>query len=203
MTEFHETIETPSDRDQAEIDALYDTPQDEATQYNPILKVWREVLAPADTERVKKPTPQWCNKIMAKYMGLEFAGLGSVHNLYFAYITVLRQILDNAIEENPDALKVQTHAEDRVENGKVYLDLLFLWQGQFIAWELDWSHEDPLAAEILAALGEVHAMFFGEMGILPYLNSINFEVTEDDQQALSEYLQGVTESYNSKEAEGE
>ena len=73
------------------------------------------------------------------------------------------------------------------------------WQLQFMRWELEWETTDPKAAVQLGAMSEVHKMFFGQMGLVPYLASINFDeqYTEADQTALAEALTSL------KEASGE
>lgn len=194
MTEYNETIESPSERDAQEIAALYGEEATEAPVYHSVLEAWQAVLGPAAEEATKNPSPQWCSKIVGSYYGVDFRDCLNVRDHFYEKIATLKALLDRTIEENPDCLKVQTHAEDLVENGKLYLDLIFNWQAQYIAWEVEWDCQSGDAAAELAGMGEVHKMFFGEMGILPYLNSINFEMTEADQADLAEFLNSIPES---------
>jgi hypothetical protein len=190
LDERTETIETPEQL--ATVTTLRPPPEDEApaeaaAPFNPILKVWREVLKPARTEAQKKPTPQWCSKMVQMYQ-LSYKDCEELRDRYFAKIEELDQILLDEIALDDECLTYATPEEDAEHNSQHYKDLLTAWQLQFLEWELDWNCEDANAAVEIAANSEVHKMFFSNTGLVAFLDNIRFEFTEADQVALSEAI---------------
>lgn len=177
---------------------LYEFPTQEqlenAPAYHPILQVWREVLKPADTEMVKKVTPQWATRILSKYAGLTYADMNAVRDGYFGMIKDLRAVLDAVIATDPDCLTYGSPEEDVEENSTLYLQVLMDWQKTFLVAELDWDCTAADAAARVAAIAECHEMFFGPTGLTAYLDNIRFEFTEADQAMLQQELQELRES---------
>jgi len=185
MTENHETVEY-SEQDQADLSRLYSS--DEVPSFHPILQIWREVLKPAAEEAGTKVTPQWANRITAAYREVAFADMNYVRDSYFGKIAELAHILDLEIASDEDCLTYGTPEEDAAENAHHYKNLLLQWQLAVLAWEMAWETTDEHAGAELAAISEVHKMFFSDQGITAYLETIRFEFTEDDQQQLAEAL---------------
>lgn len=157
--------------------------------YHTILEVWREVLRPAKDEKDSKVTPAWANRVVASYQDLCFQDMVDYRDAYFAKIIQLADILDYVISQDGDALSYATPAEDREHNSVHYKNLLLLWQQAVLQWELDWDCTDLNAGVEVAAISEVHKMFFGETGLTAHLDNIQFEFTEDDQAVLAEALE--------------
>jgi hypothetical protein len=160
----------------------------EPPTYHPILQIWREVLQHADAEMAKKVTPQWATRMLSKYPGLSYADMNDVRDNYFGLIIDLRKVLDAVISTDDDCLTYSTPEDDVVENGRLYFQVLLDWQKTFLLTELEWDCTAPDAAARVAALSEVHGMFFGETGLTQYLDNIRFEFTESDQAILAEEL---------------
>lgn len=188
MPEYDETIELP-DQDQADLAQLYAEPDGMSLpSFHPVLEVWREVLKPALQEAEKSPTPQWCTRILAAYIGLTYGDMLEFRDRYFDKIKQLRDILELEIESDPVCLKVTEPAEDVVINENHYLNLMLLWQMTILDWELEWDCQNPDAAVELAAIGEVHKLFLGQQGIIAFLDNIQFQFVESDQALIGEAL---------------
>lgn len=185
MTEPIESIEL-SEQDEKDIAKLLE--EGAEPEFHPVLEVWREVLSNGPDLAKEKVSPQWASKIVATYAGVTFADMEDVQAGYFNKIAELARILDLEIATDKECLTYRTPEEDKTENASHYKNLLRDWQLTFLQWELDWNTRDPHAASELAAISEVHKMFFGPTGLTAYLDNIQFEFNEQDQQDLAEAL---------------
>jgi hypothetical protein len=188
-----ESIEPPlTEQDQADLAQLYGEPDGvEAPQFHPILEVWAKVLEPAAAEGRKPVTPQWANRMVAEYRELRFCDTPQLRDYYFGKIGVFNRILLDEIASDPDCLSYATPEEDVAENSHHYKNLLLTWQMQMVQWEIEWDPTADDAGIELAAISEIHKMFFGQMGLTAFLDNIKFEFTEDDQAQLAEALNDV------------
>lgn len=162
--------------------------------YHTILQVWQEVLKPAEAEKSKRITPQYANRICTTYNGLQFADMLEFRDRYFSKILQLASILDIEIATDDECLKLISPEEDIEHNSVHYLNVLTDWQKAFLQWELDWDCADPAAPIELAAISEVHRMFFDQNGLTALLDQIKFEFTDDDRDLLSAALQELREA---------
>jgi hypothetical protein len=185
MNDPVESIEF-TDKDQEDLQKLLE--EGVEPEFHTVLEVWREVLSNGPELSKEKVTPQWATKIVSGYPGITFADMEDVQARYFGKIAELANVLDLEIKSDKDCLTYSTFEEDRVENSHHYKNLLRDWQLSFLQWELDWSTISHDAAVELAAISEVHKMFFGPTGLTAYLDNIQFEFTEQDQQDLAEAL---------------
>lgn len=188
-TTVFETIEL-SDKDRDDLAAL-SAEGPGVPQFHTILEVWREVLKPAAVEGTKRPTPQWCNRMITSYPGVTHADMYNLRDSYFSKIQELLDILLEEIKADSDALTYTSPEEDVEHNSGHYRDLLTTWQVHFLQWELDWDCLDPNAAAEIAAVAEVHKVFFGQVGLTQFLDNIRFEYTEEDQAALAAALEAT------------
>lgn len=191
-----ETIELPeSPQDIADVIKMFGEEGEKTPEHRTILEVWREVLAPAETERHHKVAPQWAINMVTSHVGITFADLNDFRDEYFAKVIELFDILLEEIATDDECLLRNTVQDDLLFNSQHYKNLLTNWQLQFMRWELDWECTQPGAAVTLGVMAEVHKMFFGQMGLMPYLSSINFDevYTEADQHALTAALQALKE----------
>ena len=161
--------------------------------YHTILEVWREVLKPAAAEARKRITPQWATRVIASYSGLTYADMPAFRDLYFGSILTLAEILDEEIAGDDECLKHTSAEEDLEHNNHHYLSVLVNWQLQFMRWEIEWEATAPDAAVKVAALGEVHKMFFDPQGLTALLDQIDFQFTDDDRDLLSGALRELIE----------
>lgn len=163
------------------------------TPYHTILEIWREVLKPAKAERFKKITPQWANRICSTYREIDFQHMPAFRDRYFDKVDELAEILDLEIDTDIECLNLISAEEDVEHNGATYLNILIEWQRAFLQWELDWNCTNIEAATELAAISEVHRMFFGETGITSLLDNIQFQITDADRDILAASLQELRE----------
>ena len=161
--------------------------------YHSILEIWREVLKTGKTERFAKITPQWANRICSTYQGMVFQDMPDFRDHYFDKIDELFSILEIEISSDDECLNVTSAEEDVQNNSAHYMNLLIEWQKSFLLWELEWDPINEDAAIELAAISEVHRMFFAEQGITALLDQIQFQVTDTDRELLAGILQELKE----------
>jgi hypothetical protein len=168
--------------------------------FHTILEVWREVLRPAQDSRTERITPQWASRICSKYDRLKFSDMPEFRDRYFGKIAELEDILHAVIASDDECLNQATAEEDVQHNSAHYIQILTDWQIAVLGWELDWDCTDPSAVAELAAISEVHTMFFGDVGITSLLDQIQFEFTDLHRDALGMALLNYKES---REGDGE
>lgn len=161
--------------------------------YNPVLKVWRAVLDPAEDGLLNDPiTPMWANRITSSYREVNFCDMEEVKQRYYAKLIELRDILDEVIASNDECLNVADTKEDVEHNRGAYISVLTEWQLAIVAWEVAWDFRDPAAGAEIAAISEVQQMFFGSpqrQGLVSYLESINLEYTDADRELMAETIE--------------
>jgi hypothetical protein len=186
-----ETLEQPDEIDD-ELAEILDKPPE--PEYHTILEIWREVLLPANELKGEKVSPQYATKMVSMYPGMTYRDVPDLQERYYDKISELLKILKAEIRKDADCLTWTNAADDATYNTEHYKDLLRDWQLRFLAWELDWDTRSSDAAIELAAISEVHKMFFGQTGLTQFLDNIKLEYTEADQAALAEALQELRES---------
>lgn len=186
--------------DQAIMDTTTADLGDPSPEFHTILEVWRAILSPAQKEADAHITPQWGSRICGKYQQMQFSDMPEFRDRYFAKIAELESILHAVIESDSEALNQATPDEDVEHNSENYITVLTQWQIAVLGWELDWNCEDDAAAAELAAVSEVHSMFFGDLGLTALLDQIQFEFTDMHRDALALALQSYKDS---REGDGE
>lgn len=199
-----ERIQVPNqETDMPEIDLSSDeqltvqdiiTEANEGTQYHTVLEMWREVLKPIATERTKPITPQWANRIVTQFEGLSFQRMPIFRDRYYEFAQQLADILNGIIDEDDECLNLTSAEEDIAYNAANYKRVLTEWQKQVLTWELNWSTEDSDAAEQIAAMSEIHKMFFDTQGLVALLDQVNMVFTDEDREALAAELNTLKES---------
>lgn len=180
--------------------AVGEVPAPPTPNYHTVLEAWRAVLRPALTLRTtEKVSPQYATKMIQSYPELTYVLTEEVRVRYYEKLVVLMKILDDVIDSDDECLNQATAVEDVAENSEHYRQLILDWNLQFLKWELEWSCGDDDAAIEIAALAEAHKMFFGDRGLLPHLESIQFQYTEADQQALADALNAYRDEYFAEE----
>lgn len=192
MNDDTQPIETIEFEDIPDDASELDAP--EGSTYHTLLEVWRALLAPAREGMASEPvSPQWATKIVNTYPEITYRDTVRVNALLYQIVDELAGILDVEIATDDECLKHTSVEEDRTENSPHYMNLLRDWQIHLMLKELAWDPTDEEAAITLAALSEVHAMFLGQNGLVAHLDSIQFQFTEDDQEALQQALVAVRE----------
>jgi hypothetical protein len=196
MSEAEERIEY-SDVDRLDLARLGLEPDGQEPTFHPILQIWQAVLQPSADVLTQKVTPQWANRIITAYVGLDFYDMELFRNKYFTKMADLAAILDLEVASDDECLTYTDPADDARHNSHHYKNLLLQWQQQILQWEMDWTCTDDDAATELAAISEVHKFFFGQTGLTAFLDNIGFEFTEDDtatlRVALEEFKEGAGE----------
>lgn len=158
------------------------------TEYNTVLRVWQEILSPAG-DLVEEPiTPKWALYIVNTYPEMTFNKVELFQKTFYGLLEELGGILQEIIDGNKDCLKVADAEEDLEENRQIYLQVIEAWQVALRQRELAWDSNSTTAAEQLAAISEVDRLVFGQEGFINYLDSIKLEVTEAEQQYLTDLL---------------
>ena len=189
-----ETVDMP------EFDTVQDI-LDEANKapYHTVLEVWQQVLAPAEAERSAHITPQWATRITTSYNGVALYDMVDFRDLYFDKVLEFAGILDDEIATDDECLNLTSPEEDVEHNGHHYLNVLINWQKAFLQWELDWDCMSDTAAVEIAAMSEVHRMFFDQNGFIALLDQIKFEFTDADRDLLADILQEMKDSAKARE----
>lgn len=197
MTTEETTVDTSQLEGTLTVDDILKTPegpQAENHAYRSILEIWRAIMSGAPSEAEKRITPQWATRMAAKHTQVTIADAGNLQDYYFGYIMDLAKILEFEIETDSECLNVTSVAEDTERNSIHYKNILITWQKQFLQWEIEWDYRSADAAVQVAALSEVHTMFFDPSGITGLLDQINFQFTDDDREALQTELQGMLDA---------
>lgn len=166
--------------------------------YRSLLEVWREVIKPAKTLKDQRITPQWANRILSGYHEITFADMPAYRDRYFTKVSHLGDILDVEIASDDECLNVMSPDEDTENNAGHYLNILTYWQQAFLLWEMAWDPAEPSAGIELAAISEVHRMFFDEKGLASLLDQISFQVTDADRDAMAQALAETQQALEEK-----
>ncbi len=176
-----------TDEDQLTIEDFLE--QTAEAKYHTALEIWQEVLKSARLERPKKITPQWANRICTTYHQMTFADMPEFKERYFDKLEELLTVLTIELATDEEALNLTTPEEDAELNAFHYINVLIDWQKVFLQWELDWDPAMLSAPIELAAISEVHRMFFDKTGITSLLDNIPFEFTDEHRELLATTLQ--------------
>lgn len=151
-----------------------------------LLELWRAVLSNIESSQAEPITPQEASRVLKSWPNLKVQELVEYHTKFYGLMTVMREILHIEIASDPECLK--RTEDDAVDNRAHYLNLIMLWQLQIQEWGNEWVCTDDDAHLTMAALAEVQQFFFGQNGLLNHLDSIQFEMTEEDSDLLAETL---------------
>lgn len=165
---------------------------EELPKKNTLLAVWRNVLGNAESSLANKIPAKVALKIVTAWKDLRFADLPAYHERYHEMLIAQRNILDEIIASDSEALK--RTKDDAVDNRALYLELMFQWQYQGLLWEEAWDCTAPDAAIELAALEDAMGFFFGPQGLIQHLSAIGFSYSEQDAEALGERLTAAKEA---------
>lgn len=185
--DYTETVELPmTERDQADLADMLAEPDN--FTYHTVLQVWLEILKQENLELNRAITPRWATNIVSKYDEVRFADMPAYVEEYFDLVTACRDAIQAEVDKHEDCLIYNDAAEDALENAEIYKEILRNWQLEFLRRELTWNCEDERAAVKIAALSEVHGVFFGDTGLSAHLEVIKMEFTDEDQADLQAAL---------------
>ena len=162
-------------------------------KYNPVLRIWKEILSPENIAHGSRVSIPWSNAILSKYHGMTFALMPAFVDRYHQIMSDMADALRVEIASDPDCLNWFSLEEDVEENRHHYIQMLHHWQKNLLVWETIWDATHPDAAAHVAALGEAGLFFFGETGLAAHLSQIGLEFDEADQQDLADELRAYEE----------
>lgn len=162
-------------------------------KYNPVLRIWKEILSPENIAHGSRVSIPWSNAILSKYHGMTFALMPAFVDRYHQIMSEMADALRVEIATDPDCLNWFSLEEDVEENRAHYIQMLHHWQKCLLVWEVIWDCGHPDAAAHVAALGEAGLFFFGETGLAAHLSQIGLEFDEADQQDLADELREYEE----------
>jgi len=162
-----------------------------------LLEVWSNVLKNIEPSRDQKHiAPTIANKIVSSWPKMSFQDVRNYHLKYHALLIELRDILENLIEKNPDAL--ENTENEAVDNRDLYIELVSRWHEQVAQWERDWTVDDADSHVQLAAIADAASFFTGPSGLAAHFSDIGLSFTDDDRETLTKRLMLAAE-----EVEGE
>ena len=164
--------------------------------FNPILRVWQEIIQGSQAVRKERINPQWARRTVTAHPHVYFQDMPDYAEVYYAKIDQLAQALQAEIESDDECLNTTSAQEDVEQNTVHYTNVIFTWQKIILSWELDWDCSSALAAVELAAIIEVHKMFFGDVGMVSLLDQINFEFSDVVQEQLFLEMEELKENWN-------
>ena len=172
-----------TDQDMADLESLAEAPVPRT-----LLEIWDALLEGLDEAAAERVTPMFASNLLNKWDKMTFKDIDTYQDRYYTYLRQLREIVREAIAENPKALKHTKPGEDAEKNRDIYIDLLYKWQAAIQDWEHAWNHASDDAAPWLAAIADATAFSVGPNGFVQHLETINFQFTEEDQAALRDRL---------------
>lgn len=182
MSENTENIEM-SAADEADLQLLLDNPP---PAKRTLLETWRELLASIEVSQGEKVTPPVATRVVSTWPKLAFQDLPAYHQIYHDLLIEMRNVLDEEIKVDPEAL---THFEDDAEYNRArYINLLLCWQVLSMRWEHEWDAAAPDSHIRLAAIADASTFVMGQQGMVEHLGQIGFQFDEADRAALAEQL---------------
>lgn len=169
-----------------------EAPDNEGPSKHTLLEVWTAVLANIEKSMESKVTMQEAMKVINEWPKISVQEVPAYHWAYHSNLLMFRRILEEEISSDSKCFK---HIEDdAVRNKHHYLNLLLAWQIQSMEWEVNWDAKTNDAHIWLAAHVDSVNMILGQKGLIGHLDQIDFELSDDDQEKLTEALMEAAES---------
>lgn len=175
----------------AEVMDLFGTEAEDRPEieYQSVLRAWLEILKPENIEAGKGITLAWSNQICSQFPEMTYAKMPAFHDAYFELLETMAGLVAEEVAGDEDYNVVTSKEEDVERNRLHFLNLLRRWQLVLITREVLWECTSPTAAEEVAALGAVNQFYFGQRGLTGHLEAIALELTDDEQQELSQAIE--------------
>lgn len=171
-----------------------EAPLEASAPYHSILEVWRASLAPV-IDSPEKPTLVESATMVSSYANLTFGLAEVAYGLVRAHLTRILNLVNEAIEENEGCLDVQSPAEDREENGEIYVGLVKEFQRLLAEIDFSFDCNHPFAAAISAAFYQIHHMLMSsDAGMVRFLDNIQLIFTEEAQREVADMLQEIRDA---------
>ena len=156
-----------------------------------LLEVWQHIFSNIEGSEKRAMNMQSSAQLISKYPFLEFKDVEPYLYEFNSRLIEMREVLEAEIALDPEAFK---HVEDDAEhNHHHYLNLLTQWQVLLEEWEKEWHPSDGSAEIEFAAIMECHAFVLGQNGLLPHLDQIGFDLTEDENEAVIDAVMDARE----------
>lgn len=147
-----------------------------------LLKVWQDVLSNGVKLSSDKASMAEAVRLVSMYDFLEFHDVETHRAMFYRFIEDARLIIDNIIEENPDALK--NVEDDATENRELYLDVILQWSKLFYEAEQAFDSDSSNAAAAASSYLDAQAFLLGGKGLIQHLETIGFEYDEEDAELI-------------------
>jgi hypothetical protein len=157
-----------------------------------LLEVWRELLSSIEIVKGYKVGPAEASKVLRNWPSLKVQELTRYHELFYDYMTSVRNILTLEIESDPQCL--QNVDDDGIDNSAHYLNLILQWQLQMDQWSYEWDCDAEDAHVRMASLAEAQAFVFGPEGMAQHLDHIDFDFSEEDSNMVADALVAAKEA---------
>lgn len=171
----------------------------EEAPYHTILQIWTAILKSSEGVRQERITPQWADRVVSTHAEIQFDDMPDYRNLYYEKIDQLRDVLQAEIDTDDECLNPSSAEEDVEHNSVHYFNIIITWQKTILAWELEWDCTHVDAPLELAAIVEVHKMFFGQTGLTSMLDNIKFEFSDEHRELLTLELEEMKREWGHNE----
>lgn len=162
--------------------------------YRTVLELWKNVLDNVDNGGLQRITMEWATAVTTVYKEMTFAKMPAFRDSFYKKLREMRALLQEVIDEDEERTAQTSAEEDVAYNGTSYIGLIAVWQMKLLEWELTWDCKARNAIVEHAAISETQRIFFSSKGLVTLLDSINFEMTEDDNAALIEKMLAYKDS---------
>jgi hypothetical protein len=127
---------------------------------------------------------------------MTFKDMPAYRDVYYDKIDQLTESLQHRDRRPMTSASTSPPPRRTSEHNSVhYLNILFTWQKQILSWELDWDCTADDAAIELAAIVEVHKMFFGEVRADQPARPDQLRVPETRQEQLMLELEEMKQNW--------
>lgn len=159
---------------------------EEAPAKHTILKVWKEILSNVDKSAAEKVSMDMALRLLRSYPFLTMAHTHEVHQELHEILAEARNILDVVLEQHPKA--IDQVEDDGQSNREAYLNIVLLWQQMLQERQREWDPRNDFAEAEAAGYVEAFSMLVGQNGLLPQLDSIDFQPKEEELTAIQDAL---------------
>ncbi len=159
-----------------------------------LLEVWESILANIDKAAEERVMPAEAAGLVSRYPFIRVQEVPAYLKKYYDYLTEYRDALASEIASDP---KCKTHtdpSEDAEKNRHHYKNLLVAWQAIALKDDFAWDATTEQAHLELAAMNEARNFVIGSNGIVAHLEAINFTLTPDEHDEISQAVLATQES---------
>lgn len=149
-----------------------------------LLALWSDVLANVEAVREQGVDMALAGRIVSQWPQISFQEVSRYHEYYHDLLLRLRDILSDAIKENPGAADF-TESDDIAENHAIYKQLVIDWNILLDREELAWDVDSADSHITYAAVIDARTFLFNRNGFAGHLDARGFTLsTEEITEAI-------------------